>query len=101
MARVQKFVFAEGELEGGRPEAVYSLDVVISVGYRVKSIEGVRFRRWATRVLREMLLIRLPTPRSEDAAGTVLFVVFCSCAGRSALQGRRAAVAISAVSLRN
>ena len=65
-------VFAEGELEGegfrqilpktplgGRPEAIYSLDVVISVGYRVKSIEGVRFRRWATRVLREMLLNRL------------------------------------------
>ena len=65
-------VFAEGELEGegfrqilpktplgGRPEAIYPLDVVISVGYRVKSIEGVRFRRWATRVLREMLLNRL------------------------------------------
>ena len=65
-------VFAEGELDGdgfrqilpktplgGRPEAIYSLDVVISVGYRVKSIEGVRFRRWATRVLREMLLNRL------------------------------------------
>ena len=37
----------------------YNLDVVISVGYRVKSIEGVRFRQWATRVLREMLLNRL------------------------------------------
>ena len=39
--------------------AYYNLDVVISVGYRVKSIEGVRFRQWATRVLREMLLNRL------------------------------------------
>ena len=38
---------------------VYNLDVVISVGYRVKSIEGTRFRQWATRVLREMLLNRL------------------------------------------
>lgn len=37
----------------------YNLDVVISVGYRVKSIEGVRFRQWATRVLRELLLGRL------------------------------------------
>ena len=37
----------------------YNLDVVISVGYRVKSIQGTRFRQWATRMLREMLLNRL------------------------------------------
>ena len=43
----------------GRPELVYDLDVMISVGYRVKSLEGVRFRRWATQILREMLLNRL------------------------------------------
>jgi len=43
----------------GRPELMYDLDVMISVGYRVKSPEGVRFRRWATRILREMLLNRL------------------------------------------
>jgi len=66
-------VFREGELpkegfvqilhktspEGGRPAAIYNLDVVISVGYRVKSFQGTRFRQWATRVLREMLLNRL------------------------------------------
>ena len=66
-------VFKEGELPkegyvqnlhitsdvGGRPVSLYNLDVVISVGYRVKSIEGVRFRQWATRVLRELLLRRL------------------------------------------
>ena len=44
---------------GGRPVAIYNLDVVISVGYRVKSFQGTRFRQWATRVLREMLLNRL------------------------------------------
>ena len=44
---------------GGRPIAIYNLDVVISVGYRVKSIQGTRFRQWATRVLREMLLNKL------------------------------------------
>ena len=38
---------------------LYNLDVIISVGYRVKSIQGTRFRRWATRILREMLLNRL------------------------------------------
>ena len=70
-------VFSEGELPkegfmqilhktsavGGRPVALYNLDVLISVGYRVKSPEGVRFRQWATRVLREMLLNRVEEVR--------------------------------------
>ena len=47
----------------GRPELIYDLDSLISVGYRVKSAEGVRFRRWATRVLREMLLKRVEDVR--------------------------------------
>ena len=34
----------------------YNLDVVISVGYRVKSIQGTRFRQWATSVLKDYLL---------------------------------------------
>ena len=38
---------------------LYNLDVIISVGYRVKSIQGTRFRQWATQILREMLLNRL------------------------------------------
>ena len=73
IARHISNVFKEGELpkegfmqilhktspEGGRPVAIYNLDVVISVGYRVKSFQGTRFRQWATRVLREMLLNRL------------------------------------------
>ena len=42
---------------------VYNLDVVISVGYRVKSIQGTRFRQWATRILREMLLNRIEEVR--------------------------------------
>jgi len=33
----------------------YNLDAIISVGYRVKSLEGTRFRQWATGVLREHL----------------------------------------------
>lgn len=43
----------------GQPLRIYDLDVAISVGYRVKSPQGVLFRRWATRVLREMLLNKL------------------------------------------
>ena len=34
----------------------YNLDVIISVGYRVKSIRGTRFRQWANKVLKEYLL---------------------------------------------
>ncbi|MDO8281997.1 MAG: virulence protein RhuM/Fic/DOC family protein [Thermodesulfovibrionia bacterium] len=63
-------VFAEGELEAGSVCAKfartaadgktyqvehYNLDVIISVGYRVKSQQGTRFRQWATRLLREHL----------------------------------------------
>ena len=39
-----------------KPVRFYNLDVVISVGYRVKSIAGTRFRQWATKVLRAILL---------------------------------------------
>ena len=34
----------------------YNLDTIISVGYRVKSIRGVQFRRWATSVLKEHII---------------------------------------------
>ena len=39
-----------------RPVAFYSLDVIISVGYRVKSQRGVEFRRWANTVLKDYIL---------------------------------------------
>lgn len=39
-----------------KPVSVYSLDVIISVGYRVKSKRGVEFRRWANSVLKDYLL---------------------------------------------
>lgn len=34
----------------------YNLDVIISVGYRVKSKEGIKFRKWATNILKEYML---------------------------------------------
>ena len=34
---------------------LYNLDVIISVGYRVKSQRGVKFRQWANRILKEYL----------------------------------------------
>ena len=60
-------VFADGELEresnvqnlhiasSDKPVGLFSLDVIISVGYRVKSPEGVRFRQWATALLKQHL----------------------------------------------
>ncbi len=39
-----------------KPIACYDLDIIISVGYRIKSVQGVQFRRWATTRLKELLL---------------------------------------------
>ena len=39
-----------------KPVQCYDLDVIISVGYRVKSLRGTQFRRWATQVLKDHLL---------------------------------------------
>lgn len=61
-------IFQEGELveetsigfsdksSGGRKPKVYNLDVIISVGYRVRSQNGVVFRKWATKVLKDNLI---------------------------------------------
>ena len=68
IARHINNIFAEGELDKSnmqilhntqfkyRPTAVYNLDVIISVGYRVKSQRGVQFRQWASRILKDYLL---------------------------------------------
>ncbi|MCL2654969.1 MAG: virulence RhuM family protein [Coriobacteriia bacterium] len=60
-------IFAENELDkesnvqnlhianSDRPVAFYSLDVILAVGYRVKSQRGTQFRQWATPVLHEYL----------------------------------------------
>ena len=62
-------VYTEGELSENdtkrkigisdfstKPTNFYNLDVIISVGYRVKSIQGTRFRQWATARLREYIV---------------------------------------------
>ena len=55
---VAKFatVQLEGAREVERQVEYYNLDMIISVGYRVKSTRGVQFRRWATNVLRQYML---------------------------------------------
>lgn len=51
-SNLQKMQIANSD----RPVVFYDLDVVISVGYRIKSERGVQFRRWATNVLRQHLV---------------------------------------------
>ena len=46
----------EGSRTVRRTVTCYNLDAIISVGYRVNSILGVKFRQWATKVLKEYLL---------------------------------------------
>lgn len=64
-----KNIYKEGELTAeetltkfgnsefsDKPTNYYNLDVIISVGYRVKSMEGITFRKWANKVLKDYLL---------------------------------------------
>ncbi|MCM1531112.1 MAG: virulence RhuM family protein [Bacteroides sp.] len=46
----------EGSRRVQRKTNFYNLDVIISVGYRVKSVRGVQFRQWANKILKEYLL---------------------------------------------
>jgi len=57
-ATIRKFriVQTEGKREVERIVDFYNLDVIIAVGYRVKSHRGTQFRRWATERLREYLV---------------------------------------------
>jgi hypothetical protein len=67
ISRHIKNVFTEGELDeksnlqkmqfpnSDKPTNFYSLDVIISVGYRVKSLRGTQFRIWASGILKEYM----------------------------------------------
>mgnify|MGYP001079368722 CR=1 FL=1 len=58
LATVAKFatVQKEGERDVIRQIEYYNLDMILSVGYRVKSQRGIEFRRWANQVLKDYLL---------------------------------------------
>ncbi len=51
-SNVQKMHIAKSD----KPVSFYNLDVIISVGYRVNSIQGTQFRIWATNILRKHLV---------------------------------------------
>lgn len=68
VSRHIKNIFEEGELEeksnvhflhitnSDKPVAYFNLDIILSVGYRVKSKNGIIFRRWASEILKDYLL---------------------------------------------
>ena len=76
-------IFSEGELDkesnmqkmhiafSDKPVAFYNLDVIISVGYRVKSHRGVQFRKWATALIKEYLIkgFAMNDDRLKEAGG--------------------------------
>lgn len=70
-ATVQK----EGNREVEQQVEYYNLDVIISVGYRVKSQRGVEFRRWATDVLRRYIV----EGRAENEKRLIDGLSSCSC----------------------
>jgi prophage maintenance system killer protein len=73
---IRKFqiVRLEGKREVLRNVAFYNLDVIISVGYRVKSTQGTRFRIWATRILREHLLKKKLKEEEKDLSPLVKLI---------------------------
>lgn len=92
-------IFEEGELEKEssvrkignsdfftKPTNYYNLDVVISVGYRVKSLRGTQFRQWATKRLNEYIRkgFTMDDERLKQAAAVYIrlfyFIkIFCFC----------------------
>ena len=68
IARHINNIYKEGELDKNsnthflrvdgvkQKVAFYTLDVIISVGYRVKSVNGTRFRQWANKILKDYLI---------------------------------------------
>jgi hypothetical protein len=77
VATIKEFLIVrlEGEREVQRNIAHYNLDMVISVGYRVKSVIATRFRIWATQQLKEFIIkgfvmddVRLKNPPVAGSA---------------------------------
>lgn len=79
-------IFEKGELEkessvrkignsdfSTKPTNYYNLDVIISVGYRVKSLRGTQFRQWATKRLNEYIRkgFTMDDERLKQAGGGV------------------------------
>jgi death-on-curing family protein len=74
--RKSRIVQIEGNRKVEREVVFYNLDVIISVGYRVKSIQGTQFRQWATKRLNEYLIdgVSLNKKRLEQLQQTIKMI---------------------------
>ncbi len=87
----------EGEREVTRVVEYYNLDAIISVGYRVNSVRGTQFRKWATQVLRDHLLrgYTVNARRLADLRQTIRIIA--DIANRRALSGDEATALLNVV----
>lgn len=85
-----------GTSSGGRKPKLYNLDVIISVGYRVKSKNGIIFRRWANKVLKDYMLkgYVINEKRLEYLEKSVKLI---NIASRSRLKGNEATEIIKVI----
>ncbi len=94
ISRHIKNIFTEGELEhdsvvakfattaaDGKTYKVdyYNLDVIISVGYRVKSQRGVEFRKWANKVLKDYIIKGYSVNHKFTTFGIAKSQLLCNC----------------------
>ena len=70
--RKNRIVQKEGKREVGRDVLFYSLDAIISVGYRVNSLRATQFRQWATGVLRNFAIRGYVLDKERLKNGTFL-----------------------------
>lgn len=61
----------------------YNLDMIISVGYRVKCQNGIRFRRWATQTLKDYRII------DQELNKDVVCVKFAHTTEHDTIQGKK------------
>ena len=91
-ATIRKFriVQAEGAREVARMVDGYNLDAILAVGYRVRSLRGTQFRRWATERLGEYLVkgFTLDDERLKNP-GRVRRIISTNCSNASGTSGRR------------
>ncbi len=76
----------EGMRNVTRKFIYYNLDAIISIGYRVNSIVGVRFRQWATRVIKDRMLART-MQATQFAASVVPSRRWMRCSSRRSWRG--------------